>query len=644
MPRKYKRSLGARAYRNYTDEALQNALTDIRLKKLSYRQASEKYGIHRNTLFIKMHNKNPKKVGGQTVLSSTEENSLIGHIIAMANFGFPVTPLNIRHIVKEYLDKAGRKITCFKNNLPGKQWMDLFLARHKTLSKRVAKNITHSRAASDQQILDDFFNHLEAELEGIPASRIWNYDETNLVDDPGTTKIITKRGTKYPERIRNSSKACTSIMVCGNAAGELAPIYVNYKAEKMWSTWCENGPLGARYNRTKSGWFDSQSFEDWFVSLMLPILKKQEGCKVLIGDNLSSHINLEVLRQCEENNIKFIALPPNATHLLQPLDVAFFRPMKNSWRKILTRWKENLKASRYSTIPKDEFPSLLRELLKDMSPNSAENLRSGFRKTGIFPLNREEPMSRLPERISEREDVISQNVSEVFLDHLKRTRSTITENTTRKRRKKLNIPPGKSIGCEDVLANPNTPVPAQEDLTATVEEPTGHDDVLEEESGWIDFQKSLFKKKIITEFENDSNNSSFSLHDSSDHNCSDFEDPSFIEDSNEEDGVTDKANLVQNINIGDFILVEFISDLGRKKQAAKYYIGRVKEKMETENNPQYYCTFLRASKPNTSIYHFPQVEDNSIIDFCQVKCLVQCEKEYRGKYYFKDLPSSYTIS
>lgn len=33
-------------------------------------------------------------------------------------------------------------------------------------------------------------------------------------------------------------------MVCGSAAGELAPLYVNYKAEKLWPTWTENEPEG----------------------------------------------------------------------------------------------------------------------------------------------------------------------------------------------------------------------------------------------------------------------------------------------------------------------------------------------------------------------------------------------------------------
>lgn len=87
-------------------------------------------------------------------------------------------------------------------------------------------------------------------------------------------------------------------------------------------------------------WFDRQVFEDWFISLMLPILKRQEGTKVVIGDNLSSHISLEVLHLCEENSIKFIPLPPTATHLLQPLDVAFFHPLKSHWREVLTNWKK----------------------------------------------------------------------------------------------------------------------------------------------------------------------------------------------------------------------------------------------------------------------------------------------------------------
>jgi hypothetical protein len=34
---------------------------------------------------------------------------------------------------------------------------------------------------------------VEKELEGVPPENIWNYDETNLMDDPGAKKAIFKR-------------------------------------------------------------------------------------------------------------------------------------------------------------------------------------------------------------------------------------------------------------------------------------------------------------------------------------------------------------------------------------------------------------------------------------------------------------------
>lgn len=84
-------------------------------------------------------------------------------------------------------------------------------------------------------------------------------------------------------------------MFCGNADGDSVPPYIIYKAEHLWTTWSEGGPEGARYNRTKQGWIDGATFEDWFSAHLLPILKKQEGKKVIMGDNLSSHVSLNVV-------------------------------------------------------------------------------------------------------------------------------------------------------------------------------------------------------------------------------------------------------------------------------------------------------------------------------------------------------------
>lgn len=85
--------------------------------------------------------------------------------------------------------------------------------------------------------ITEYFEHLSVELEGIPASNVINYDETNLCDDPGRKKIIVKRGCKYPERITNHSKSSTSIMFAASGSGVLLPCYIVYKAQNMYYIW-----------------------------------------------------------------------------------------------------------------------------------------------------------------------------------------------------------------------------------------------------------------------------------------------------------------------------------------------------------------------------------------------------------------------
>lgn len=233
-------------------------------------------------------------------------------------------------------------------------------------------------------------------------------------------------------------------MFCGSASGRILPPYVVYKAENVYDMWVLGGPKGARYNRTKSGWFDMNTFEDWVERLFIPQVRRLEGKKILIGDNVSSHMSVRVLKLCQDNDIKVIFLPPNSTHLLQPLDVAFFAPLKKEWRKILTHWKSTAKGKDATSLDKCQFPRLLNTLVTKVDMSS-DNLKSGFRATGIFPLGRNKELDKLP---VEDVKVISEAVSEVFISHLKEMRYT-EKPGAKKRKKKMNAPPGKSVSLED---------------------------------------------------------------------------------------------------------------------------------------------------------------------------------------------------
>ena len=353
--------------------------------------------------------------------------------------------LDLRYIVKAYLDKLGRTVRKFKNNLPGPEFVAGFLKRHKSqISQRYSQNIKKKRAEVSPETIRDYFKELEISLGDINPSNVINYDETNLTDDPGRKKIITKRGTKYPERVMNSSKSSVSLMMAATADGALLPPYVVYKAQHLYDTWTKHGPPGARFNRTASGWFDAVVFEDWIKTIIIPYLKDKEGKKCLIGDNLSSHLSIETIKLCHKENISFVFLPANSTHLTQPLDVAFFRPMKIAWRNVVLKWKKTDGKSQ-ATIPKGCFPKLLNKLMEELRENSKSNIMAGFRKTGIYPIDMQQVLSRLPEvNDSENKSVLEKSV----LDLLKEMRYGTMNITEPKRKKKLEVIPGRSVGTE----------------------------------------------------------------------------------------------------------------------------------------------------------------------------------------------------
>ena len=248
---------------------------------------------------------------------------------------------------------------------------------------------------------------------------------------------------KYPERAINGTKSSISVMYCGNGIGKVLPPYVVYRSERLWDRWCQGGPRGCRYNRTTSGWFDSFCFQDWFTSMFLPAAKEQQGLKVIIGDNLSSHLDKSIIALCENENIRFVFLPPNTTHLTQPLDVAFFRPLKSTWRAILTEWKEKTRAA--TTLPKEDFPKLLKKVEEKIQFRHASNLIAGFRACGIVPFNREAVLNKLSSRQSEQisNQVLNDSVLRILQQNI------TAPAPRRKRARRVAVEPGKSVSTED---------------------------------------------------------------------------------------------------------------------------------------------------------------------------------------------------
>lgn len=270
------RQLKKRKYHDFSEDLLSTALNDIIDNKISVRKAQEKYGISKSTLNRRLHKKQTGKYGRPTVISQEEEAQLAECLSLAAEWGFPLNKSDLREIIKKGLDSKGITEKRFVDNRPAKNWIKSFLERQRDVLKmRLSHNIKRARAGVTPDTITEYFKELEKSLEGIPPEAIINYDETSMQDNPGKSKVIVRRSCKNPEQIKDTSKSAYSVMFAGSASGHALPVYIVYKsASVLYHSWMEGGPKGARYNRSKSGWFEGQLFEDWFTTIALPYLKK----------------------------------------------------------------------------------------------------------------------------------------------------------------------------------------------------------------------------------------------------------------------------------------------------------------------------------------------------------------------------------
>ena len=104
---------------------------------------------------------------------------------------------------------------------------------------------------------------------------------------------------------------------------------------------------------------------------------------LLLFDGHRSHISLTLQSWAKERNIILFVLPPHTSHVTQPLDVGVFGPLKKMY---YAGCSDYMLKNPGASVTKYDLASLTcKPYLKAMS---AENLISAFRKTGVFPVNK----------------------------------------------------------------------------------------------------------------------------------------------------------------------------------------------------------------------------------------------------------------
>lgn len=127
---------------------------------------------------------------------------------------------------------------------------------------------------------------------------------------------------------------------------------------------------------------ETSIFEKYFQSVFLPAIGSDRPV-LLIYDGHATHVDLNVIKLAASENITLIKLPPHSSDTLQPLDCSCMKPMKSRWDEALIKWQRLHVGAK---LPKKEFARILTEIWDHLNPVILQN---GFRKTGIYPSNRD---------------------------------------------------------------------------------------------------------------------------------------------------------------------------------------------------------------------------------------------------------------
>ena len=132
------------------------------------------------------------------------------------------------------------------------------------------------------------------------------------------------------------------------------------------------------------GWTDQELGMKWLERDFEPNTRPQtpDDYRLLILDGHNSHCTYPFIKFSTQHRIVIICLPSHTTHALQPCDVGVFGPLAHAWKSQVTQAsKDNIPITKDNLLR--YYHTACSAALKPLTIHSA------FRKTGIYPFNRD---------------------------------------------------------------------------------------------------------------------------------------------------------------------------------------------------------------------------------------------------------------
>lgn len=230
---------------------------------------------------------------------------------------------------------------------------------------------------------------------GIAYEDIYNFDETGYAMGlVATAKVVTRAEmVGRPFLVQPGNREWVTSIECINSRGWVLPPCIIFKGKVHIQGWYEDKalPHNWRIEVSDNGWTTDDIGLRWLKNIFIPAT---EACttgkyRLLILDGHGSHLTPQFDQICSENNIIPICMPAHSSHLLQPLDVGCFAPLKRAYGRLV----ENKMRLGFNHI--DKFDFLEAYLQAHTEVFRPDTIKNGFAATGLIPFNPERVLGQL---------------------------------------------------------------------------------------------------------------------------------------------------------------------------------------------------------------------------------------------------------
>jgi hypothetical protein len=357
----------------------------------SIRQAAEQFTVPFSTLRDRMNGTQSKRDSfrGTQRLTSSEEKVLVQKVLELDFRGIPVRLDKLRDFASSITQARGAPPV-------GSKWAYNFIKRTLPLRTRTTRSLNYRRAMSeDPKLIREWFSVISNTKAkyGICDEDVYNFDETGFqMGQIRSAMVVTSSERSLrPKQVQGHSQEWITVIQGINSQGWALPPFIIFKGKQYQSTWFEEDfPEDWQLSLSSNGWTTNQHGLEWLKHFDLHTQSRSKGQKrLLITDAHESHKSTEFIDYCSEHNIICLWMPPHASHLLQPLDVSCFSPLKTAYSKQV----EHLVKNKIHHITKVEFLPAFKKAFDQAFTLS--NIQGAFRGSGIFPFDPEAVLSRV---------------------------------------------------------------------------------------------------------------------------------------------------------------------------------------------------------------------------------------------------------